>query len=301
MAAVLANAVRQRIGWPGDDLVLTLGADRIVLAGDEIRDHAQRRAGPRPLALRRTETQSRARLAALAAQRHRESQRELGRPVRANEATIRRLSAFTNAVDRMWPGFTAEELLRNLFGTQAWLVRAADGLLTADERAALYRPMADSVATEPWTEADLFCLDEVATLLNRDVVTYGHLVVDEAQDLSPMQARALARRCPSGSFTVLGDLAQTTGPWVRDDLGRADRSTSAQRRAAGARADDRLPRACSRARAARPRSCRSPAHGSPPPRSIRTGLGEPAGGQVLGRAMAEAVASQRTGAMSTRG
>jgi DNA helicase IV len=31
-----------------------------------------------------------------------------------------------------------------------------------------------------------------------------------------MQARALARRCPSGSFTVLGDLAQATGPWIRD-------------------------------------------------------------------------------------
>ncbi len=47
-------------------------------------------------------------------------------------------------------------------------------------------------------------------------MTYGHVIVDEAQDLSPMQARTLARRCPSGSFTVLGDLAQTTTTWVRD-------------------------------------------------------------------------------------
>ncbi|MBV7363842.1 AAA family ATPase [Actinomycetaceae bacterium TAE3-ERU4] len=38
--------------------------------------------------------------------------------------------------------------------------------------------------------------------------TYGHVVVDEAQDLSPMQWRALLRRCPARSFTVVGDLDQ---------------------------------------------------------------------------------------------
>jgi DNA helicase IV len=38
--------------------------------------------------------------------------------------------------------------------------------------------------------------------------TYGHLVVDEAQELSPMMWRLLARRCPARSWTVVGDLAQ---------------------------------------------------------------------------------------------
>jgi DNA helicase IV len=37
---------------------------------------------------------------------------------------------------------------------------------------------------------------------------YGHIVVDEAQELSPMQWRMLVRRCPSGSMTVVGDLDQ---------------------------------------------------------------------------------------------
>jgi DNA helicase IV len=37
---------------------------------------------------------------------------------------------------------------------------------------------------------------------------YGHIVVDEAQELSPMQWRMLLRRCPSGSMTVVGDLDQ---------------------------------------------------------------------------------------------
>lgn len=40
--------------------------------------------------------------------------------------------------------------------------------------------------------------------------TYGHVVVDEAQELSPMAWRMLLRRCPTRSFTIVGDVAQTT-------------------------------------------------------------------------------------------
>jgi DNA helicase IV len=47
--------------------------------------------------------------------------------------------------------------------------------------------------------------------------SYGHVVLDEAQDLSPMQCRGVARRCPLGSVTVLGDLAQGTTPWSASD------------------------------------------------------------------------------------
>jgi hypothetical protein len=42
--------------------------------------------------------------------------------------------------------------------------------------------------------------------------TFGHVVVDEAQELSPMAWRVLVRRCPSRSMTVVGDLAQTSAP-----------------------------------------------------------------------------------------
>jgi DNA helicase IV len=44
--------------------------------------------------------------------------------------------------------------------------------------------------------------------------TYGHVLADEAQDLSPMQLRMLARRCPGGSMTLVGDLGQASGPWA---------------------------------------------------------------------------------------
>ncbi|MFF1634536.1 HelD family protein [Leifsonia sp. NPDC058248] len=42
--------------------------------------------------------------------------------------------------------------------------------------------------------------------------TYGHVVVDEAQELSPMQWRLLVRRCPMKSFTIVGDIAQVASP-----------------------------------------------------------------------------------------
>ncbi len=49
--------------------------------------------------------------------------------------------------------------------------------------------------------------------------SYGHVIVDEAQDLSPMAWRMVARRCPSGSMTVLGDLGQASRGWAAADWG----------------------------------------------------------------------------------
>jgi DNA helicase IV len=47
-----------------------------------------------------------------------------------------------------------------------------------------------------------------------EIRSFGHIVVDEVQDLSPMQLRMLARRSLSGSMTVVGDIAQATGAWA---------------------------------------------------------------------------------------
>jgi DNA helicase IV len=73
-----------------------------------------------------------------------------------------------------------------------------------------------------WSAADVPLLDEARALLGPrprssdedEVRTYGHIVIDEAQDLSPMQLRMLARRSLGGSMTVVGDIAQATGPWA---------------------------------------------------------------------------------------
>ncbi|WP_425568265.1 HelD family protein, partial [Nonomuraea rubra] len=90
----------------------------------------------------------------------------------------------------------------------------ARGLLTDAERAALTwsRPPR-SVRSAKWSAADLVLLDELGALIERPR-GYGHVIVDEAQDLSPMECRAVARRSEHGSLTVLGDLAQGTTPWA---------------------------------------------------------------------------------------
>jgi DNA helicase IV len=97
------------------------------------------------------------------------------------------------------------------------LTAAADGVLDTDEqKAILWARPPRSYKSARWSAADLVLLDEVAGLIEHPE-GYGHLVIDEAQDLSPMECRAIARRAAFGSMTVLGDLAQGTTPWAARD------------------------------------------------------------------------------------
>src|SRR6201999_1860336 len=117
-----------------------------------------------------------------------------------------------------------QQLLHDLFGAAPLIELAGRDVLSAEERAALARPRSPSVAEVGWSEADLALLDEADSLVGpwqrrpnpaeRGIRRYGHIVVDEAQDLSPMQLRMLARRSLSGSMTVVGDIAQGTGGWA---------------------------------------------------------------------------------------
>jgi DNA helicase IV len=63
-----------------------------------------------------------------------------------------------------------------------------------------------------WTAADQFLVDEANTLLNGTPFTYAHVVVDEAQDHSAVALRVIGRRSPTGSLTLVGDVAQSTTP-----------------------------------------------------------------------------------------
>ncbi|MFJ9055322.1 HelD family protein [Streptomyces sp. NPDC102409] len=139
-------------------------------------------------------------------------------PRRGQGGTIRRdlerNRRVERLVERIWPAPGAREALRSLYDSPDLLGACADGILDADEQAALHRPRADTADAEPWTLDDHVCLEELRFLIDGETPRrYGHIVVDEAQDLTPLQARALRRRCAvGGSMTVLGDLAQATGP-----------------------------------------------------------------------------------------
>ncbi len=62
-----------------------------------------------------------------------------------------------------------------------------------------------------------------------EIRSFGHIVADEVQDLSPMQLRMLARRSLSGSMTVVGDIAQATGPWAPTSWDDVTRHLTPQR------------------------------------------------------------------------
>ncbi|EID52375.1 LOW QUALITY PROTEIN: DNA/RNA helicase, superfamily I [Saccharomonospora xinjiangensis XJ-54] len=115
------------------------------------------------------------------------------------------------AVRQMWPAVDAARLVFDLLTDRTHLAHAADGVLSPDEQhAILLTPRPRSVKAMTWSSLDLALLDEAAALIERPA-KLGHVVIDEAQDLSPMHLRALARRVV-GSCTVLGDLAQATSP-----------------------------------------------------------------------------------------
>jgi DNA helicase IV len=142
---------------------------------------------------------------------------------------IERARPLTEHLDLVWPKVRPEEVLARLLTDPAELARVADGLLDPEEQAALVWPRPPrSHKSARWSAADLVLLDELSGLIEHPE-GYGHIVVDEAQDLSPMECRAIARRAAFGSLTVLGDLAQGTTAWAARDwsvqlrhLGRPD-------------------------------------------------------------------------------
>jgi DNA helicase IV len=124
---------------------------------------------------------------------------------------------FVALLDALWPSVSPTSLVRDLLSSREQLERFAAGLLSRTESQLLFRSRGATVSSTAWGIDDLALLDEATFLTGGRTRSYGHVVVDEAQDLTPMQFRMIARRAPSGSVTVLGDLAQATGPWSYAD------------------------------------------------------------------------------------
>ncbi|MFD3806098.1 HelD family protein [Streptomyces sp. NPDC058619] len=127
---------------------------------------------------------------------------------------VARTAAVKAAVKECWPPVQPAKLVLRLLADPDFLAAHAEGVLTADEQKLLLWPKPfRSVKSAKWSAADLVLIDEATDLVER-THSLGHVVLDEAQDLSPMQYRAVGRRCTTGSATVLGDLAQGTTPWA---------------------------------------------------------------------------------------
>ncbi|KND36899.1 HelD family protein [Streptomyces acidiscabies] len=128
--------------------------------------------------------------------------------------SVARGSAVKAAVKSVWPPVDPAKLVLRLLCEPEFLAEHADGILTDEEqKTILWTKPVRSVKSAKWSAADAVLIDEATDVVER-THSLGHVVLDEAQDLSPMQYRAVGRRCTTGSATVLGDLAQGTTPWA---------------------------------------------------------------------------------------
>jgi hypothetical protein len=121
-----------------------------------------------------------------------------------------------NYLDRAWPSLTPQGFLVDLLSSRRQLLAAGAGSLSEAELDLLALPTDARVSSWQWSVDDVPLLDTADALLNGVAATYEHIVVDEAQDLSPLQLESIRRRSRAGSMTVLGDLAQGTSPWAHE-------------------------------------------------------------------------------------
>jgi DNA helicase IV len=206
MADVLARALALRTRHDEAGVEVTLGLRRLVVSADAANAAVDAAASKRiPYAAARDLV--RELLVRLLYERYVEL---AGQPADGSELgrTLRGAPGLKTALDRRWPTVAPATLVAELLSRPKLLADAAVGVLDIQEQRLVSRRGARA-----WRTADGPLVDEAKELIYGQSRTYGYAIVDEAQDLSPMELRMLARRCPSGSMTLLGDLAQAIGPW----------------------------------------------------------------------------------------
>jgi DNA helicase IV len=210
MAEVLRRAVWGHLGTPTTPLVVPRGAHQwrvgAYLAAEMISELKQR--GVRYEAGRAMLPQRLAHQVLLRMEASGDSPDD-----RVQDAVARSRPVRTYA-DTVWPALDPAKLILRLLTDADFLAANAEGILTDHEQQLIMMANpARTVGSARWSLADVILIDEAADLLQR-TPSLGHVILDEAQDLSPMQLRAVGRRASTGSVTVLGDLAQATTAWA---------------------------------------------------------------------------------------
>jgi DNA helicase IV len=209
LAEVLRRAVWASLAEPSEGLVVPRGSSRWRVPAYEVADLVRelRERGVRYGAARAMLPQRLAHQVLVRMEMAGES------PDDRVQSAVARSRPVREYAGKLWPAVDPARLVFRLLSSPAELAAHAGGLLSDDEVAALTWPKPPrSAGAARWSVADAVLVDEVADLVER-TASLGHVVVDEAQDLSPMMLRAVGRRCSTGSVTVLGDLAQATTPW----------------------------------------------------------------------------------------
>jgi DNA helicase IV len=217
MAAVLRRAVRSGVRMPTEPVVVVKGSRTWRIPAYEVAELVQELLDRdmRYGAAREALPQRIAHAVLVRMERGGEA------PDDRTQAAVARSAPVKAAVRELWPPVDPAKVVLRLLSDEAFLAEQAEGILSAEEqKLLLWERPARGVKSAPWSAADAVLIDEARDLVER-TGSLGHVVLDEAQDLSPMQYRAVGRRCSTGSATVLGDLAQGTTPWATDSWAQA--------------------------------------------------------------------------------
>ncbi|MGW2961607.1 HelD family protein [Streptomyces sp. NPDC001220] len=210
MAEVLRRAVYAHVTMPGEPVVVVRGSRRWRVPAYELEDIVRELLdrGIRYGAAREALPQRIAHAVLVQMERSGEA------PDDRVQDSVARNAAVKAAVKQVWPPVDPAKLVLRLLTDADFLAVHAEGILTDDEQKTIvWAKAVRGVKAARWSAADAVLIDETTDLVQR-THSLGHVVLDEAQDLSPMQYRAVGRRCTTGSATVLGDLAQGTTPWA---------------------------------------------------------------------------------------
>ncbi|MEU0947338.1 UvrD-helicase domain-containing protein [Streptomyces canus] len=210
MAEVLRRAVHSHVTMPAEPVMVVRGLRRWRVPAYEIEEIVRELLdrGIRYGAAREALPQRIAHAVLVQMERSGEA------PDDRVQDAVARNPAVKAAVKAIWPPVDPAKLVLRLLTDADFLAVHADGILDEDEqKTILWAKPVRSVKSAKWSSADAVLIDEATDLVER-THSLGHVVLDEAQDLSPMQYRAVGRRCSTGSATVLGDLAQGTTPWA---------------------------------------------------------------------------------------
>lgn len=223
MADVIAQCAEARVRPPDESAPVTLGRTRLTFEPAEVRKIV--RASWGPSGSRRAYMTARTRFIDAMRTSGGEKYRAAHKSRRAeldSQGLERALNArsgdFFSLLQRIWPSMSAPQLVHELFTVEQRLRDAADGVLDDRERDLLVRQDVKNVREQRWTIADVAIVDEADFVVHgaRSGAQFGHVIVDEAQNLTPMQLRMVRRRSANGNIMLVGDLAQATGAWAHE-------------------------------------------------------------------------------------
>jgi DNA helicase IV len=209
MATLLERLLWSRVAVPAEDVTVRLGSGRVVVPRPQV-EELQRAARERTRSydsarLRFRETLAQWIAGAAGRQTERGSVLSYGDVVSA----VRKTTEYQRLTTKAWPRVTPERLFADLFKNRKRLKTIGGDLLSDDEIALLLTVDPPSGRLE-MTPTDVALFDEARWLVDPEMRTFGHVVIDEAQNLTPMELRMVVRRARRQSLTILGDIAQRT-------------------------------------------------------------------------------------------